>query len=117
MAQDTIRTVMLSSPDRKIIDLWLARQASPHTRACYGRDADRVIQKLRKPLKQIGLADLQRFADAGGFRPGTNFSIANYCCGAKSVRVLSPCWLPSAKPGVGIAAAGLRETSCRADSA
>src|SRR5262245_10513738 len=54
---------MLSSPDRKIIELWLARQASPHTRACYRRDADRAIQKLRKPLKQIGLADLQRFAD------------------------------------------------------
>src|SRR5262245_31722741 len=63
MPKSTIRTVMLSSPDRKIIELWLARQASPHTRACYRRDADCVIEELRKPLKQIGLADLQRFAN------------------------------------------------------
>jgi integrase/recombinase XerD len=55
---------MLSSPDSEIIELWLARQASPHTRACYRRDADRLIYKLCKPLKETGLADLQAFADS-----------------------------------------------------
>jgi len=27
---------MVSSSDSEIIELWLKRQASPHTRACYG---------------------------------------------------------------------------------
>lgn len=55
---------MLSSPDSEIINLWLARQASPHTRSCYRRDAERLFSKLRKPLQNIGLADLQGFADS-----------------------------------------------------
>jgi len=55
---------MVSSRDLEIIELWLAHQRSPHTRSCYRRDADRVMEKLRKPLHQIGLADLQSFADS-----------------------------------------------------
>ncbi len=55
---------MVSSRDSEIIKLWLARQASPHTRSCYQRDANRLIETLRKPLHQIGLGDLQDFADS-----------------------------------------------------
>ena len=32
---------MLSSRDSQIIELWLERQASPHTRGCYQRDVRR----------------------------------------------------------------------------
>ncbi len=48
--------------DAKIIELWLHSQPSPLTQACYRRDADRLVANVRKPLNQIGLAELQRFA-------------------------------------------------------
>lgn len=53
---------MESSPDAQIVELWIGRQASPHTRSCYRRDADRLFTKLRKSLKDIDLADLQTFS-------------------------------------------------------
>ena len=54
---------MVSSPDTEIIELWLAKQSSPHTRSCYRRDANRIVSCFNKPLKDIGLADLQSFAE------------------------------------------------------
>jgi integrase/recombinase XerD len=55
---------MVSSPDQEIIELWLAKQSSPHTRSCYRRDADRILSYSTKSLKDITLADLQRFAQS-----------------------------------------------------
>ena len=55
---------MLSSRDSKIIQLWLERQANPHTRTCYRRDSDRLFGHVRKPLSRITLGDLQSFAQA-----------------------------------------------------
>ncbi len=63
---------MLSPSDSTILKLWLNSQSSPHTRSCYRRDADRLIEKLRKPLTEIDLGDLQDFADslvAAGLAP------------------------------------------------
>ena len=55
---------MRSTQDAQIIELWLNRQASPHTRSCYGRDANRLVRFVRKPLTGITLGDLQRFAQS-----------------------------------------------------
>jgi hypothetical protein len=62
--QYSIRTVMRSSQDAQIIELWLNRQASPHTRDCYRRDADRLVNFVRKPLAGVTLGDLQGFAQS-----------------------------------------------------
>jgi integrase/recombinase XerD len=55
---------MVSSKDNRIINLWLERQPSPHTRSCYRRDTVRLLAKLRKSLNRITLGDLQSFAQS-----------------------------------------------------
>jgi integrase/recombinase XerD len=63
---------MVSSSDSTILKLWLNSQASPHTRSCYRRDANRLLTHAKKPLKTIGLGDLQDFAEslvAAGLAP------------------------------------------------
>jgi integrase/recombinase XerD len=55
---------MLSSRDSHIIEIWLARQASPHTRGCYRRDAARLFDHVPKPLNRLTLGDLQGFAQS-----------------------------------------------------
>ena len=57
----TIRTLMLSSRDAKIIELWVEKQPSPYTRGCYRRDSERLLNHAKKPLSAITLADLQSF--------------------------------------------------------
>jgi len=49
---------MTSSRDTQIINLWLERQPSPHTRSCYRRDSDRLLAKIGKSLNRITLGDL-----------------------------------------------------------
>ena len=58
--------------DSEIIDLWLQSQSSPATMDCYRRDAERLLNDVRKPLNRIGLGDLHRFAQslvAAGLAP------------------------------------------------
>ena len=55
---------MVSSRDSHIIELWLQRQASPHTRGCYRRDAARLLAHVPKPLSRLALGDLQGFAQS-----------------------------------------------------
>src|ERR1035438_9340153 len=55
---------MVSKRDAQIIGQWLQSQASPHTRDCYRRDADRLLSHVRKPLTRIGLGELQSFVQA-----------------------------------------------------
>src|SRR5579864_4323296 len=62
--QHSIRPVMSSSRDSKIVDLWLEKQPSPHTRGCYQRDSERLLNHAKKPLARITLADLQSFAQS-----------------------------------------------------
>ena len=63
--QHPIRSVMrTSSDDAAILELWLNRQPSPLTRACYRRDALRLFAHTRKPLNRMGLPDLQSFAES-----------------------------------------------------
>ena len=56
--------IMTSSRDTQIINLWLERQPSPHTRSCYRRDSDRLLAKIGKSLNRITLGDLQSFAQS-----------------------------------------------------
>jgi site-specific recombinase XerD len=63
---------MVSSRDTEIIELWLAKQSSPHTRSCYRRDVERILSYSIKSLKDITLADIQGFAaslTAAGLAP------------------------------------------------
>jgi len=62
--QRPIGFVMRYLRDSKIIALWLQNQASPHTRGCYRRDSDRLLNHVRKPLNRISLGDLQSFAQS-----------------------------------------------------
>jgi integrase/recombinase XerD len=55
---------MLSSRDSKIVNQWLERWPSPHTRSCYRRDTNRLFANVRKPMDRIGLGDLQSFAQS-----------------------------------------------------
>ena len=55
---------MVSSRDSRIIELWLERQASPHTRGCYRRDVARLLVDVPKSLSRIALGDLQCFAQS-----------------------------------------------------
>jgi site-specific recombinase XerD len=55
---------MVSSRDSRIIELWLQRQGSPHTRSCYRRDAARLFAHAPKPLNRLTLGDLQAFAQS-----------------------------------------------------
>jgi integrase/recombinase XerD len=55
---------MVSSRDSHIIELWLQRQASPHTRGCYRRDAAKLLDHVPKPLNRLTLGDLQNFAQS-----------------------------------------------------
>ena len=55
---------MSSSRDSHIIELWLQRQGSLHTRGCYRRDAGRLLSHVSKPLGRLTLGDLQSFAQS-----------------------------------------------------
>ena len=55
---------MVSSRDSHIIELWLAKQSSQHTRNCYRCDVQRTLSYSTKPLTDIVLADLQRFSQS-----------------------------------------------------
>src|SRR5713226_8472779 len=48
--------------DAQILELWLDRQPSQHTRGCYQRDSARLLAHARKPLVRITLDDLQSFS-------------------------------------------------------
>jgi integrase/recombinase XerD len=62
--QQHIRTVMVSSRDSQIIEIWLAKQPSSHTRWCYRLDSEQLLNHAKKPLSRITLADLQGFAQS-----------------------------------------------------
>ena len=64
--------VSISPSDSMILKQWLNSQSNPHTRSCYKRDADRLMAHVGKPLAEIGLGDLQAFAEsliAAGLAP------------------------------------------------
>src|SRR5438477_12587157 len=81
---------MLSSSDSTTLTLWLNSQTSPHTRSCYRRDADRLVAHVGKPLKAIGLGDLQDFSESlieAGLAPVSRVrtlaavkSLSGFCC-------------------------------------
>jgi len=64
MREHTIKGVMTSASDHKILALWLDRQPSPHTRSCYLRDSGRLFAHVAKPLARVNLSDLQSFAQS-----------------------------------------------------
>src|SRR5712691_10603131 len=55
---------MLSSRDAQIIEIWLEKQPSSHTRWCYRHDSEQLLNHAKKPLSRITLAELQNFAQA-----------------------------------------------------
>jgi hypothetical protein len=66
---------MVSSRDSHIIELWLQRQASAHTRGCYRRDVARLLAQVPKPLTRLTLGDLQSFAQSlCSGRPGSHLA-------------------------------------------
>jgi integrase/recombinase XerD len=51
-------------PGYRISALWLEKQRSLHTRSCYRRNSERLLNHANKPLLRITLADLQKFAQS-----------------------------------------------------
>ena len=62
--EHSIRTVMISSRDAKIIKIWTEKYPNPNTRYCYHFDSERLLKCVKKPLSRITLADLQAFAES-----------------------------------------------------
>src|SRR5919199_2020914 len=48
--------------DQHLIELWLGKHASRHTRQNYARHTKRFLAFVRKPLAEVRLGDLQAFA-------------------------------------------------------
>ncbi len=48
--------------DREMVDLWLGRHESRHTRRNYKRQADRFLGFVRKPLAEVRVGDVQSYA-------------------------------------------------------
>src|ERR671928_1444708 len=48
--------------DRHLIELWLGKHASRHTRQNYARHARRFLAFVGKPLAEVRLGDLQAFS-------------------------------------------------------
>lgn len=81
---------MVSPTDSTILKQWLTSQASPHTRSCYRRDADRLLAHVKTPLNAIDLGDLQDFAESlveAGLAPVSRLrtlaavrSLFAFCC-------------------------------------
>jgi hypothetical protein len=55
LQQQHIRTVMVSSPDAQIINLWVEKQPSSYTRGCYRFDSERLLKHAQKSLSRITL--------------------------------------------------------------
>ena len=54
--------VRQADTDRHLIELWLGKHASRHTRQNYARHARRFLAFVRKPLAEVRLGDLQAFS-------------------------------------------------------
>jgi site-specific recombinase XerD len=54
---------MVSTHDSRIIEIWLQKQPSRHTR-CYRYDSEQLLNHAKNPLSRITLADLQSFAQS-----------------------------------------------------
>ncbi len=48
--------------DRHLVQLWLGRHASHHTRRNYARQAARFLAHVGKPLAEVRLGDVQGYA-------------------------------------------------------
>lgn len=51
-----------SSPDTRLVELWLSLKTSPHTRRAYSADIARFLAFVETPLTQVTLSDVQRWA-------------------------------------------------------
>jgi site-specific recombinase XerD len=65
VAVPPVRTIETSDGERRLLELWLHGR-SRHTTRAYGRDASQLRGFANKPLAEITLDDLQRFADSLG---------------------------------------------------
>lgn len=57
----TLPAVSQADGDGHLVNLWIGRYASPHTRANYRRQADRFRAFVRRPLADVGLGDVQAY--------------------------------------------------------
>src|SRR3984957_14598602 len=102
---------MVSSRDSRIIELWLERQASPHTRGCYRRDAARLLAHAPKPLSRLTFGDLQGFAQSlTASRPCSLLASPDAGGRQELVRILAAHGLCSLQPRRRTFAVLLRET-------
>lgn len=58
--------------DRRLVETWVAGQASPRTRSSYRHQGGRLLERLGKPLADATVADLQAYvAGLGDLAPAT----------------------------------------------
>ena len=53
--------VRQADSDRQLVELWIARHNSRHTRRNYRRQADRFLGHIRKSLTEVRIGDVQDF--------------------------------------------------------
>jgi integrase/recombinase XerD len=59
--------------DAQLLEIWLHGR-SRHTQRAYRADVEHFLEWARRPLLQVTLADLQRFADAlGDLAPSSRY--------------------------------------------
>ena len=111
----SISTVMVSSGDSNIIELWLEKYPNPHTRGCYRRDSERLLKHQKAPLRHNPRAFAELCAIAHRFRSGTDLAGPDYRDGEKPIRFLISSSAPSGQPGRRVGAAELRTPPGRAN--
>jgi site-specific recombinase XerD len=80
---DGAPSVAQAESDAQLVALWIGRQASPHTRRNYGRQADRFLAVVARPPALVRMADLQAYvATLEGLAPATR---ANATAALKSL--------------------------------
>lgn len=64
-------TLTTLNHDAQVMEDWLARQDSPHTRSAYRHDAESLLRSIGKPLQQITLPDLEHYGRSLQGKPAT----------------------------------------------
>lgn len=61
---DSHRDLTINDVDDELVRRWLRSQRSEHTRDAYARDVARFRAFVQKPLKDVGIDELQDYADS-----------------------------------------------------
>src|SRR4051794_21885781 len=53
-----------SDNDQQLVEMWIARSSSPHTKRNYRLQANRFLAAAAKPLQSVSLKDVQAYMES-----------------------------------------------------